>query len=364
MNSIQLVIISCYHIVNIFLLFLIIIGQQRATIVLALQPNDFGSPQTLDVTTICTSRTPCEVELDVPVACVDITTNTSTCPIVFHLHGAGGSINGFKGSSGVHEFGLIGVYPQGVNGWNTGPKNTNVCDWDDFTCTDDPDESDFIAKIITEIRSLGANGNLYANGNSNGAALAHRLAVNANDNDLPFNGIVTTVTQLLSLPPRSGPGILNYNQPGLNGNTRKVSVLNIMGTNDLLVPYDGGSSGVFGGNDNFQLMSSNESNIAWAKQNGCNTVPRISIVTSSQPWGTADYYSYDNCNSGHYVEHYKVYDGNHGTTSGTVLNGKTPNELQYKFIWKVENSTTSNIMIVSPTILPSITICICLMHYL
>lgn len=92
-----------------------------------------------------------------------------------------------------------------------GPKDGNQCTWDDYACTSDPDEGAFIAMIIAELRNLGANGNIYLIGNSNGAALSHKLASNAGD-DLPIKGIVTKVTQLLASPPRSGPGELNYNQ--------------------------------------------------------------------------------------------------------------------------------------------------------
>ena len=47
-----------------------------------------------------------------------------------------------------------------------------------------------------------------------------------------------------------------------------------MGTEDGLIPYEGGSSSVFGteGND-FELMSALESMSTWAHHNGCSTAP-------------------------------------------------------------------------------------------
>ena len=81
---------------------------------------------------------------------------------------------------------------------------------------------------------------------------------------------MTKVTQLLASPLRNGPGELNYNQPGSGGPA--VSVLNIMGMDDLLIPYEGGSSSVFaGGDESFQLMSGLESMATWAAHNGCYT---------------------------------------------------------------------------------------------
>ncbi len=105
--------------------------------------------------TICEGRprSQCEVELDVPAACAtDGSGIDPSCPIVFFLHGSGGTNNWFARTSGVHDANMIGVYPQGEGGWNTGLKDSNVCAWDDFECTEDPDEGDFIANIIDNIR--------------------------------------------------------------------------------------------------------------------------------------------------------------------------------------------------------------------
>lgn len=91
----------------------------------ALQSNPPESPQILsDTTDVCTSSqgrtSKCEVELDVPQSCIDSTTSSSSCPIVFFFHGAGGSNDGFARKSKVHDKNVIGVYPQGEDGWNTG----------------------------------------------------------------------------------------------------------------------------------------------------------------------------------------------------------------------------------------------------
>ena len=77
----------------------------------ALTSNLEGFPQIMS--NVC-SATPgrtekCEVELDVPASCV---ASSSSCPVVFFLHGAGGTNNGFAQRSTVHDRGVIGVYPQ------------------------------------------------------------------------------------------------------------------------------------------------------------------------------------------------------------------------------------------------------------
>jgi len=309
----------------------------------ALASNPEASPQLLsDTTDVCSSTqgrsSSCEVELDVPASCID--SSSSGCPIVFFFHGAGGTNNWFARTSGVHSQHVIGVYPQGENGWNTGPKDSNTCDWDDFGCTSDPDEGAFIASIITELRNLGANGNVYLIGNSNGAALSMRLAANAGK-DLPIKGVVTKVTQLLAQPPRSGPGDLNYNQPGTSG--PKVSILNMMGTSDMVIPYEGGSSSVFGGDDSFQLMSALESMAAWATHNECGAgapavTDGINYSTNAEANGEATFYEYQGCPEGVIVEHYALHGAGHSFGSGAALDGVAiDNDMAYQFINRLED---------------------------
>ena len=308
----------------------------------ALVSNAPQSPQNL-TQVICADRVDgraeCEVELDVPSACVGVEGGESSCPIVFFLHGAGGSNNGFSRRSGVHSAQVIGVYPNGENGWNTGPKSSNVCGWKDFDCTSDPDEGDYIASIISEVRSMGALGNIYVIGSSNGAALAHRLASNAGD-DLPIKGIVATVTQLLASPERSGPGTLNYNQPSISAErtTPAVSVLSVMGTADGLIPYDGGSSSVFGGDENFQLMPALDSMFFWATHNGCTgaNTPTTSTHTTDMGTGTATKYEYTGCPDGVFVEHYAIEGGGHNSGNGEIDGEKVKYAWAYEFISRVE----------------------------
>ena len=306
----------------------------------ALQSNPLESPQSL-TDTICTGRprSQCEVELDVPQSCVATGSDADpACPIVLFLHGSGGTNNWFARTTGVHDAGYIGVYPQGEGGWNTGPKDSNNCSWDEFDCTQDSDEGDFIASIISEIRSLGASGNVYVIGNSNGAALAYRLAANAGSS-LPIKGIVAKVTQLLASPERSGPGELNYNQP--QPGSPAVSVLSVMGTDDGLIPYYGGSSAVFGGNDNFQLMPALDSMSTWASHNGCDGTLVVSDnYVTDQGTGAATKYDYSGgCPSGVLLEHYAIHGGGHNAGGASINNEKIDYAIAYDFIERVEDGS-------------------------
>ena len=305
----------------------------------SLSLNGEGRPQSLtDVICPGRPRRECEVQLDVPRACSGA---SSDCPIVLYLHGAGGTIEEFPGTTGVHSAGYIGVYPQGEDGWNTNPKDINDCPWDDFGCTEDPDEGDFIASIISHLRSLGAGGNVYAVGFSNGSALAHRLAANAGPS-LPIKGIVGMVANMLASPTRSGPGVLNYNQPGNSGNTLPVSVLSVMGTADDLIPYNGGSSEVFQveGGDAFQFLPSLDAMQIWAQHNSCGGAN--SPETSEQQWsmdgrsGVATRFVYTNCPNGVLVEHYAVQGGGHGSGDAVIDGVSMTYDIAHNFIDRVE----------------------------
>jgi len=133
---------------------------------------------------------------------------------------------------------------------------------------------------------------------------------------------------LLDSPERSGPGQLNYNQPKAMG--PKVSVLNIMGTEDGLIPYEGGESAVFGGDDAFQLMSAIGSMEVWAAHNGCDVQPTISTHTSDM--GEVQKYVYNNCAGGTIVEHYAIEGAGHNAGGASIDNVKIDYDLMFGFI--------------------------------
>ena len=82
----------------------------------SLVENVLGAPQdlgTVSGVSICANRSSfCNVLLDVPSACAG---TTSQCPIIFCLHGFGGSNKKYVTTCGspVHSHNFIGVYPQG-----------------------------------------------------------------------------------------------------------------------------------------------------------------------------------------------------------------------------------------------------------
>lgn len=311
----------------------------------ALEFNAFRSPQILDQAGLCDSRGPtCEVQLDVPEACLNPDA-TSDCPIIIFLHDELVTHESFKFTSGVHKQRMIGVYPRSdCTGWNTKPLSCNLCSVENFNCETDPNEPLFFIKIIRELRVLDAKGNIYLSGNTNGGSLAHKLAVNAGP-DLPISGIMTTAMQLLQSPIQSGPGPFNYNQP-IPGNP-PVSVLSIHGTDDRLIPYFGGFSIYFEDNNAFSLMSNSDSNLAWAAHNGCNLIPTKRSISSTLG-SLANVYEYENCVEGVTVKHYEIVNGGHFAVAGKV-DDTSLDDLAYSFV-RVNEGGGGTLM---PTISPA-----------
>lgn len=259
-------------------------------------PQDFVTDYPLAAGNLCINRSKdfCAVYIDVPQQCA----GKNSCPIVFCLHGFGGFATEYFEvcSPSVHEHGFIGVYPQGdplgylilpdnstgvLSGWNDGqsvfPKDTLLkCKYDDFTCNLDPNEGIFFPNIAAAFPKLGAHGRFFSFGQSNGADISQRLAVNADGKLLSIAGIATQSCQLLANPPRSAAGPFNYNQP--QSDRPPVAQLSIHGDDDTSIPFEGGSRF---NSDVFELMPERDSDMAWAQHNGCNGPITSTNVTSN-----------------------------------------------------------------------------------
>ena len=200
----------------------------------------------------------------------------------------------------------------------------NTCAWDQYNCTQDPNDSNYVLQTVNAMRGLGATGRVYAYGTSNGANEVQILGANsvddAGDGQLPIVGIAARSGQMLSKPTRSGPGPFDYNQPCAGDNPCTgglgVAQLSIHDTDDPVIPYAGGArfhSPVF------ILSGEEESCETWARQNRCNTTTTNATVAATTHQGgatTANYVQWDGCPATAPVELYKVEGGSHvGTAS-------------------------------------------------
>jgi poly(3-hydroxybutyrate) depolymerase len=256
-------------------------------------PNDVGTPLEIGMnnTALCKGRThvhdECSILLDVPPACAG---GKSTCPVAFFLHGETGDGKEFaRGAKAVspalHKANWIGVYPTGDGQWNT----------DSITGNDDVE---FVVSLVDHISSLGAFENwlpkmgsppdgtpgLYVYGTGTGAALAQKLAANAAAL-LPIRGIWADGAQLLEAPLKSGPGDMTYNQPGVGHKTKPVAQVASHGTKDAVFPYQGGVPKTQHNCSTCKLMTEANSNLVWAKHNGCNTTKPTIDQTVSATYG-------------------------------------------------------------------------------
>lgn len=188
-------------------------------------------------------------------------------PLVFVLHGGGGSgravarLTGF--SRLADSFGFIAVYPNAVERhWNDGRGVKRF-----LAQREKVDDVGFISALIdTLVRQFGADPTrVYAAGMSNGAMMCHRLGLELSD-------------RLAAVAPVAGnlPVKLAEKRP-----RRPVSVLAINGTDDPLVPFEGGGVGLV--TKRGKVLSVEQTVRFWIERNGCDSVPEAAWVDDADP---------------------------------------------------------------------------------
>lgn len=212
-------------------------------------------------------------------------------PVVILLHGAGGNGQGhLRFQSFLTE--QILVAPDGyLNFWNCGAEMSKAPD------------IDLIRSIITHLkrhRNVDAN-NISVLGTSNGSALTNRLLIELEDDT--FQRAVTIVSPMNNTQFHDGqfyadPENLNQAVSPVMGRR----ILNIGGTADPVIPYEGGV-GVAG----YQFLSGEYSTYLWARHMGYQGEQLTEGVPSETDPQLVAYSYLDGA-----VTHYKVIDGNHG----------------------------------------------------
>lgn len=178
-------------------------------------------------------------------------------PLVLALHGGGGrGVLLDRSTRGgitreAAERGWVVAFPQGVEkGWNDGRAP--------ITARDDRragvDDVGFLVALVDELSgSHGVDAHqVFVLGISNGGHMSYRLGVEASDR---FEVIA--------------PVIANHPVIWLDSSPiHPVSVLVINGTEDPLVPYDGGVVTVFG-QERGEVMSTDDTIAWWGEHDGC-----------------------------------------------------------------------------------------------
>lgn len=196
--------------------------------------------------------------------------------IVIAFHGNGGQndmwVNRF--SSFVNSGEFIGVYPQGhLKSWNLGTEASKA------------NEVYFLEQIMKKLEtySFFNASKVYGIGYSNGSGLVNKLAI-----ETPyFTAIAPLASQLIA---GTVPSV----------STAPVSVYQMCGTADPIIPYEGGKSVV-----GHTFLSGTDSALSWASAFGCSTIPKIETMGNDQ------IYIYKDCMSGKEIRFHSVHEGNH-----------------------------------------------------
>jgi polyhydroxybutyrate depolymerase len=226
-------------------------------------------------------------------------TGSDSVPLVFVLHGGGGTANGMISFS---EFdlesdtsGFIAVFPQGAV-----PASSGGFTWADGRGTPADtagiDDVGFISALIDNLNNHYEinNSKVYACGMSNGGFMSQRLAVELNNKIAAVASVGSTI---------DSSQVSTY-QPAL-----PVPVLLINGVDDPFVPFDGGQ---VNGSQGYAISSFDLFNFWFQKNNCTGQIDSIQLpdIVPSESSTITKYYNH-NCDCNSQIVLYKVNGGGH-----------------------------------------------------
>jgi polyhydroxybutyrate depolymerase len=224
---------------------------------------------------------------------------TGRVPLILSFHGHGGDgaeqsrLTGFDALSG--RYGFIVAYPDGIDrGWNDGrPVNAKG-----------PDDLAFSSALADDLEHRYSidPARVYATGFSNGGVFSNYLACSQADRFAaiaPVSGLMPVADAPDCHPQRA------------------VSVLEINGTTDPIVPFNGGTI-VLAGMNRGQVLSFAQTGAFWAKNAGCSVAPAVTPLPAiAPPDGTSvTRTSFADCRLGTSVVEYAVAGGGHTWPGG------------------------------------------------
>lgn len=175
-------------------------------------------------------------------------------PLVLAFHGGGQQGAGIRRLTGLDGYadarGFVVVYPDGLDKhWNDGRS----------TIKNPQDDVGFVSALIDRLASNDRidRGRVFATGLSNGALFAERLGCDLSQR---IAGIAAVAGTLPSETARKcNP-------------SERIAVLQIDGTADPIMPFNGGSVADFGGRgEGGQVLSVAATAAFWAKHDGCGS---------------------------------------------------------------------------------------------
>ena len=227
-------------------------------------------------------------------------------PLMFVFHGFGGIATQFINSADMRDLAesnnFIVVYPQGLDLGGTGshwncsnPSADNKSDVDDIGFIEN-----LIDQLIVDYPVIDSK-RIYAAGYSNGGFMSYYLACNSKK----FAAIGSVAGPMLDDSYKS----CNANFP--------TAMINIHGTNDFDVPYDGNT-----------YYPSIPEVVDWWKN--FNNTPNEDLLTNQD--GSIEQYKYYNDAGDIYVEHIKIIGGDHYWDDKLNYDGKNTSGLIWDFV--------------------------------
>lgn len=233
--------------------------------------------------------------------------NISPIPLLFNFHGYGGTHNSHLTSADMRSLAeqenFLLIYPQGsLDSYGSGHWNASLPGGDNKSSADD---TGFVSAMISSIsQSYQVDANrIYACGYSNGGMMSYFLGGSMSDKIAAIGSVSGTM---------------------LDGNpdpTNPVPMINIHGTSDSVLAYNGGDGST----------STSDILTYWANQNGANSSPKVTNLTSGNV--NVEKSVYSDSNGTTWVEHYKVKNGGH-VWFDLDLNGSNTNHLLWDFFKK------------------------------
>ncbi|MBC7777213.1 MAG: T9SS type A sorting domain-containing protein [Phycisphaerae bacterium] len=241
-------------------------------------------------------------------------TGNTAVPLVFNLHGYTSNNTeqlfyaDFRPIADTANFLIVlpngTLDAQGNRFWNTFLGNSNV---DDVGCMRD------LLNTLQANYNIDAN-RVYSTGMSNGGFMSYSLACQLNDRIAAIASVTGSMIQ----------SKLNACNPA-----RPVPVMEIHGTADNTVPYNGSPLSTFVAIPTLVAK--------WVDFNNCNPTPSITQVpnTNTSDGCTAERQLFTGGDHGSTVEHYKVISGGHTWPGAAFSIGVTNQDFSAcKEIWR------------------------------
>jgi polyhydroxybutyrate depolymerase len=223
-------------------------------------------------------------------------------PLLLMFHGGGGTALGLSRqgfSRLVRERGFIVVYPEGIEKHWYDPRFEGIT----TSSGEVPDDLKFVDELLDQLcQDYDVDSKrIYAAGISNGAIMSHLVGSKLSKRFAAIAPIVGGIgdVQMKDFAPQD-----------------PVSVLILQGTEDPLVPYDGGQITVFQ-KERGAIVSTQETVEAWAGHNGCAQGQSEMLPDTTDDQCTVERTIYPNGRQGSEVILYKIIGGGHTVPGGS-----------------------------------------------